>query len=62
MNIEGKPYEYTLTYIEGNKEVTHIFPADIDGYELRENLIRFLKACSWDDKQIDIILGGSSNE
>lgn len=52
------PYEYRLTYIDGDKERTHIFSAFVDGDEMRDNLKHFLLACEWSNTAVDKILGG----
>ena len=57
-----KPYEYRLTYIDGDIERTHIFSAFITGEELRDNLRHFLLACEWSKEAVDIILGGQADE
>ena len=58
MIIEDKePYEYRLTYINGDREVTHVFSAFINGEELRNNLRHFLLASSWSPASVDSILG-----
>lgn len=59
---DNKTYEYRLTYIDGDKERTHIFSAFVDGDELRNNLRHFLLACEWHPKAVDNILGGSEDE
>ena len=59
---DNKPYEYRLTYINGDKEVTHVFSALISGDELRSNLRHFLLACSWLPDSVDSILGGLEDE
>lgn len=59
---DNKPYEYKLTYIDGDKERTHIFSAFITGEELRDNLRHFLLACEWSKEAVDIILGGQEDE
>lgn len=56
VEIRG-PYEYRLTYIDGDKERTHIFSAFVDGEEMRNNLRHFLLACEWSEKGVDKILG-----
>lgn len=61
VTIKG-PYEYRLTYIDGDKERTHIFSALIDVKELKDNLRHFLLACEWHPEAIDKILGESEDE
>ena len=61
VTIKG-PYEYRLTYIDGDKERTHIFSAFVDGDELRNNLRHFLLACEWSDASIDNILRSDDDE
>ena len=56
------PYEYRLTYIDGDKERTHIFSAFVDGDEMRDNLKHFLLACEWSNTSVDKILGGGYND
>jgi len=53
--IKG-PYEYRLTYVDGDKERTHIFSAFTTGEELRNNLRHFLLACEWSEGSINKIL------
>ena len=55
-------YEYRLTYIDGDKECTHVFSAFTTGEELRNNLRHFLLAASWSPEAVDNILGGSEDE
>ena len=55
--ITKDTYEYRLSYIDGDTERTHIFSAFVDGNEMRENLRRFLLACSWHEEAVDKILG-----
>ena len=50
-------YEYILTYIDGDKEVSHTFSAFCTGEEMRSHLRGFLAACSWLPESIDKILG-----
>lgn len=59
--IKG-PYEYRLTYVDGDKEYTHIFSAFITGEELKNNLRHFLLACEWHPEAVDRILGESEDE
>lgn len=56
------PYEYRLTYVDGDKERTHIFSALIDGEEMKHNLRHFLLACEWSNTSIDNILRLDDNE
>lgn len=58
---DNKPYEYKLTYIDGDKERTHIFSAFTTGEELRDNLRHFLLACEWSKDAVDRILGESED-
>ena len=53
--IKG-PYEYRLTYIDGDKERTHTFSALIDSEEMKYNLRHFLLACEWSNASINRIL------
>lgn len=55
-------YEYRLSYIDGDTERTHIFPAFCTGDEMRNNLRHFLLACEWTESNVDAILGGDDNE
>ena len=50
------PYEYRLTYVDGDKERTHIFSAFVDGGEMKNNLRHFLLACEWSDTGVNNIL------
>lgn len=50
------PYEYRLTYVDGDREVTHIFSALIDVEEMKQNLRHFLLACEWSDAGVNNIL------
>lgn len=50
------PYEYRLTYIDGDKERTHIFSAFVDAEEMRTNLRHFLLACEWSNSGVGKIL------
>ena len=59
--IKG-PYEYRLTYVDGDKERTHIFSALIDAEEMRTNLRHFLLACEWSDASINNILRLNDDE
>lgn len=56
------PYEYRLTYVDGDKERTHIFSALIDIEEMKQNLRHFLLACEWSESSINRILGGDEDE
>ena len=56
------PYEYRLTYIDGDKERTHIFSAWCNGDEMRDNLRHFLLACEWSEGAVDKILGDGYGE
>ena len=60
--MESKTYEYRLTYIDGDKERTHIFSAFVDGSEMRDNLRHFLLACEWSEGAVNKILGGGWDE
>ena len=55
-------YEYRLTYIDGDKECTHIFSAFIDAPKLVDNLRHFLLASSWSENMVDKIFRGEYNE
>lgn len=59
---DNKPYEYRLTYIDGDREITHIFSAFITGNEMHNNLRQFLLAASWSPESIDSIIGVSEDE
>ena len=59
--IKG-PYEYRLTYVDGDKERTHIFSAFVDAEEMKSNLRHFLLACEWSDASINNILRLNDNE
>lgn len=59
---DNKTYEYRLTYIDGDKERTHIFSAFVDGSEMRNNLRHFLLACEWSEGAVDKILGDGYGE
>ena len=59
--IKG-PYEYRLTYIDGDKERTHIFSALIDSEEMKQNLRHFLLACEWSNNGINKILRLNDDE
>lgn len=59
---DNNTYEYRLTYVDGDKEITHQFSAFIDGDELRNNLRHFLLACEWHEEAVNKILGGSRDE
>lgn len=61
VSIRG-PYEYRLTYVDGDKERTHIFSALIDAEEMRTNLRHFLLACEWSESSINNILRLDENE
>lgn len=50
------PYEYRLTYVDGDKERTHIFSALIDAQEMKQNLRHFLLASEWSNTGINKIL------
>lgn len=50
------PYEYRLTYVDGDKERTHIFSAFTTGEEIKQNLRHFLLACEWSESSINNIL------
>ena len=56
------PYEYRLTYVDGDKERTHIFSALIDGEEMKQNLRHFLLACEWSDVSINNVLRLDNDE
>ncbi len=58
----NKTYEYKLTYIDVDKERTHIFSAFVDGSEMRDNLRHFLLACEWSETAVDRILGDGYGE
>ena len=61
VSIRG-PYEYRLTYIDGDKERTHIFSALIDSEEMKQNLRHFLLACEWSNASINKILRLDNDE
>ena len=61
VSIRG-PYEYRLTYIDGDKERTHIFSALIDSEEMKQNLRHFLLACEWSNASISNILRADDDE
>jgi hypothetical protein len=50
------PYEYRLTYVDGDKERTHIFSAFVNADEMKQNLRHFLLACEWSNIGVDNIL------
>ena len=56
------PYEYRLTYIDGDKERTHIFSAMISGDELKHNLRHFLLACEWSPSSVNEIIKDDEDE
>jgi len=56
------PYEYRLTYIDGDREVSHIFSALITGGEMKQNLRHFLLACEWSNTSINNILRLDNDE
>ena len=55
VTIKG-PCEYRLTYVDGDKERTHIFSAFTTGEELKNNLRHFLLACEWSESSVNDIL------
>lgn len=55
VTIKG-PYEYRFTYVDGDKERTHIFSAFVDAEEMKSNLRHFLLACEWSDTGVNNIL------
>lgn len=55
--MNKEEYKYKLSYIEGEKELTHIFSGYINASEMRDNLKDFLRACSWSEEGIKKILG-----
>ena len=55
-------YYYKLQYVDGDKVVTHQFPADIGGYELMNNLRDFLCGCSWTEDSVKEILNIGEEE
>lgn len=59
---DNKPYEYRLTYLDGDIERTHIFSAFVTGDEMKENLRHFLLACEWHEEAVDKILGEGWDE
>jgi len=61
VTIRG-PYEYRLTYIDEDKERTHIFSAFVNGEEMRDNLRHFLLACEWSESAVNKILGRGYDE
>ena len=56
------PYEYRLTYVDGDKERTHIFSAFVSGSEMISNLRHFLLACEWSENSINNILRLNDDE
>ena len=56
------PYEYRLTYVDGDKERTHIFSAFVDGSQMKNNLRHFLLACEWSNTSINNILRSNDDE
>ena len=50
-------YEYRLSYIDGDRELTHQFSAFITADEMRDTLKHFLLACSWTEEGVNKILG-----
>jgi len=61
VSIKG-PYEYRLTYVDGDKERTHIFSAFVDAEEIKHNLRHFLLACEWSNASINKILRVDEDE
>lgn len=51
-------YYYELKYVDGEYEVVHKFPADIDLLQLADYLKDFLKGCSWYEKQVNKLIKG----
>lgn len=62
MIVDNKPYEYRLTYVDGDTERTHVFSAFCTGSEMKENLRHFLLACEWSVAGVDNILGEEEDE
>lgn len=60
--MDNKTYEYRLTYMDGDKECTHVFSAYIDVQQLKSNLRQFLLATGWSEEQVDNILGKEHDE
>lgn len=54
---DNKPYEYRLTYIDGEHEITHVFSGFVNGKEMQDYLKDFLLACSWTPESANLILG-----
>ena len=48
-------YKYKLQYVDGGVVVNYEFDANVDVYQLEDNLKRFLKACSWLPETLDKI-------
>ena len=53
-------YYYELKYVDGDHEVIHRFPAEIDITTLADNLKDFLKGCSWYEKQVNKLIKGGT--
>lgn len=51
-------YYYELKYVDGQHEITHKFPADIDIAQLADYLKYFLKGCSWYESQVNELIQG----
>lgn len=60
--MNNKTYEYRLTYIDGDKEITHSFSAFCNGQDMMDNLRHFLLACEWSETAVDKILGEGYGE
>lgn len=53
-------YYYELKYVDGDHEVIHRFPAEIDKTTLADNLKDFLKGCSWYEEQVNELINGGT--
>lgn len=53
-------YYYELKYVDGEHEVIHKFPAEIDTTALADYLKDFLRGCSWFEKQVDELINGGT--
>ena len=48
-------YKYILTYVNDDKTYTHEFNAEITMDELKQELMWFLRGCSWSEEQTDFL-------
>lgn len=48
-------YKYKLQYVDKGTVVDYEFDANVDIYQLEDNLKRFLAACSWLPETLDKI-------